>query len=87
VTASQRERSVAGGSQVHGLCSNGKADTETIPIAYEVGKLQTVVGQANGGRERWAFAFSAMQSSADKVRSDVRGAEAKDDWTLPLSAP
>lgn len=52
---------------------DSKADTETIPVADEVGKLQIVVGQANGGRERWAFAFSAMQRWADKVRSDVGG--------------
>lgn len=52
---------------------DSKADTETIPVADEVGKLQIVVGQANGGRERWAFAFSAMQRWTDKVRSDVEG--------------
>ena len=52
---------------------DSKADTETIPVADEVGKLQIVVGQVNGGRERWAFAFSAKQRWADKVRSDVQG--------------
>lgn len=52
---------------------DSKADTETISVADEVGKLQIVVGQANGGRERWAFAFSAMRRWADKVRSDVGG--------------
>lgn len=52
---------------------DSKADTETIPVANEISKLQIVVGQANGGRERWAFAFSAMKKWADKVRSDVEG--------------
>ena len=52
---------------------DSKADTETISVADEVGKLQIVAGQANGGRERWAFAFSAMKRWADKVRSDVEG--------------
>lgn len=52
---------------------DSKADTETIPVADEVAKLQYVVGQANGGRERWAFAFSAKQKWAEKVRSDVEG--------------
>lgn len=52
---------------------DSKADTETIPVADEIAKLQYVVGQANGGRERWAFAFSAKQKWAEKVRSDVKG--------------
>jgi len=52
---------------------DSKADTETIPIADEIVKLQYVVGQANGGRERWAFAFSAKQKWAEKVRADVEG--------------
>ena len=52
---------------------DSKADTETIPVADEIARLQYVVGQANGGRERWAFAFSAKQKWAQKVRSDVEG--------------
>ncbi|WP_199174315.1 hypothetical protein [Roseateles chitinivorans] len=53
---------------------DSKADTETVPVADEVSKLQiVVVGQANGGRERWAFAFSAKQKWAEKARSDVAG--------------
>lgn len=52
---------------------DSKADTETIPVADEIAKLQFVVGQANGGRERWAFAFSAKQKWAEKARSDVDG--------------
>ncbi|UCV05914.1 tetratricopeptide repeat protein [Dechloromonas denitrificans] len=52
---------------------DSKADTETIPVADEIAKLQYIVGQANGGRERWAFAFSAKQKWAEKARSDVEG--------------
>ena len=52
---------------------DSKADTETIPVADEIANLQYVVGQANGGRERWAFAFSAKRKWAEKVRSDVEG--------------
>lgn len=52
---------------------DSKADTETIPVADEIAKLQYVIGQANGGRERWAFAFSAKRKWAEKVRSDVQG--------------
>jgi hypothetical protein len=52
---------------------DSKADTETIPVADEIAKLQYVVGQANGGRERWAFAFSAKRKWAEKARSDVEG--------------
>src|SRR5688572_532256 len=49
---------------------DSKADTETIPIADEITGL-TYVGDANAGRERWAFAFSAKKKWAEKVRSDV----------------
>lgn len=52
---------------------DSKADTETIPVADEIAKLRYVVGQANCGRERWAFAFSAKQKWAEKARSDVEG--------------
>lgn len=52
---------------------DSKADTETITVADEIAKLQYVVGQANGGRERWALAFSAKQKWAEKARSDVEG--------------
>ena len=52
---------------------DSKADTESIPVADEIAKLQYVVGQASGGRERWAFAFSAKQKWAEKARSDVEG--------------
>jgi hypothetical protein len=52
---------------------DSKADTETIPVADEITKLQHVVGRANGGQERWAFAFSAMRKWTEKVRADVEG--------------
>lgn len=51
---------------------DSKADTETTPVSDEVSKL-TYVGLANAGSERWAFAFSAKKTWADKVRSDVAG--------------
>jgi hypothetical protein len=50
---------------------DSKADTETTPIADEISKLYC--GLANSGSERWAFAFSAKKTWADKVRSDVAG--------------
>lgn len=49
-----------------------KADTETYPVANEIAGL-TYVGEANNGRERWAFAFSAKRTWADKARNDVKG--------------
>jgi hypothetical protein len=51
---------------------DSKADTETYPVAEEISGL-TYVGNANGGRERWAFAFSAKANWADNVRKDVKG--------------
>jgi len=51
---------------------DSKADTETYPVADEISCL-TYVGNPNGGRERWAFAFSANARWADKVRKDVEG--------------
>lgn len=33
----------------------------------------TYIGDANGGRERWAFAFSAKARWTDKGRKDVKG--------------
>ncbi|NCT81674.1 MAG: tetratricopeptide repeat protein [Comamonadaceae bacterium] len=52
---------------------DSKADTETLPVAEEITKLQYVAGAAEGGKERWAFAFSAKQKWADKARADVEG--------------
>ena len=51
---------------------DSKADTETSPVSDEISKL-TYVGMANSGSERWAFAFSAKKTWADKARSDVAG--------------
>lgn len=51
---------------------DSKADTETTPVSDEISKL-TYVGLANSGSERWAFAFSAKKTWADKARSDVVG--------------
>jgi hypothetical protein len=45
---------------------------ETLPVADEIATL-TYVGEANAGRERWAFAFSAKEKWIEKIRSDVAG--------------
>lgn len=50
---------------------DSKADTETTPVADEISKLYC--GLPNSGSERWAFAFSAKKTWADKARSDVAG--------------
>ena len=51
---------------------DSKADSETYPVADEI-SLLTYVGEANAGRERWAFAFSAKKRWSQKVRDDVKG--------------
>lgn len=51
---------------------DGKADSETYPVAEKVSHL-TYVGEPNAGSERWAFAFSAKKKWVEKVRSDVEG--------------
>lgn len=51
---------------------DSKADSETYPVADEIYFL-TYVGEANAGRERWAFAFSAKKRWSQKVRDDVKG--------------
>lgn len=56
---------------------DSKADTETIPVADEIATL-SYVGEANAGRERWAFAFSAKKTWAAKIRGDVAGIIATD---------
>jgi len=56
---------------------DSKADTETISIANEIATL-SYVGEANAGRERWAFAFSAKKTWAEKIRGDVAGIVATD---------
>lgn len=50
---------------------DSKTDTETYPVADEVS--MRYVGEANGGKEKWAFAFSANARWAEKVRHDVEG--------------
>ena len=49
---------------------DSKADTETFAVASEISQL-FYVGEPNAGSERWAFAFSAKERWADKVRDDV----------------
>jgi hypothetical protein len=51
---------------------DGKADTETTPVAEEVSDMW-YVGEPNVGKEKWGFAFSAKAAWAAKVRSDVKG--------------
>jgi hypothetical protein len=50
---------------------DSKADTETYPVADEVSRFY--IGEANSGRERWGFAFSAKKNWTKKVRDDVLG--------------
>ncbi len=50
---------------------DSKADSETYPVADEISRFY--IGEANSGRERWAFAFSAKKTWADKACSDVLG--------------
>ena len=51
---------------------DGKADTETFPVAQELANFW-YVGNAQAGKERWAFAFSAKKTWKKKVREDVQG--------------
>jgi hypothetical protein len=48
---------------------DSKVDTESYPVADEITCIY--VGEANSGRERWGFAFSAKKKWAEKVRKDV----------------
>ena len=50
---------------------DSKADSETYPVADEISRVY--IGEANSGREKWAFAFSAKKKWADKARQDVNG--------------
>ena len=52
---------------------DSKVDTETVPVADELVTL-FYVGDADAGRERWAFAFSAKERWTDKSRADVDAA-------------
>jgi hypothetical protein len=51
---------------------DGKVDTETYAVAEEIAQ-RWFVGDANSATERWAFAMSAKEEWAPKVRSDVKG--------------
>ena len=51
---------------------DSKADTETTPVADEISDLY-YEGEANSGREHWAFAFSAKQRWKQKIIDDVQG--------------
>jgi len=50
---------------------DSKVDTETTPVSDELSAV--FLGDANAGRERWAFAFSAKKSWLAKIRADVKG--------------
>jgi hypothetical protein len=50
---------------------DSKADSESYPVADEISRVY--IGEANSGRERWAFAFSAKKTWTEKVRGDVEG--------------
>jgi len=51
---------------------DGKVDTETYTVSKEIAQ-RWFVGDANAASERWAFAMSAKEDWAPKVRSDVKG--------------
>jgi hypothetical protein len=50
---------------------DSKVDSETYAVSDEITRIY--IGEANTGRERWAFAFSAKERWVDKVRADVKG--------------
>ncbi|MGX7742768.1 hypothetical protein [Rhodopseudomonas parapalustris] len=50
---------------------DSKADSETFPVADEISRFY--MGEPNSGREKWAFAFSAKKTWAQKARNDVKG--------------
>lgn len=50
---------------------DSKVDSETYPVADEI--ALTYIGEPNGARERWVFAFSAKAKWQEKVRADVKG--------------
>lgn len=52
---------------------DSKADAETFPVAAAISAAWYVGSGDRGGKERWAFAFSAKQGWTGKVRSDVKG--------------
>src|ERR1700761_6445454 len=51
---------------------DSKADAETYPVADDLAMAWFIgEGARESSRERWAFAFSAMQKWQPKVKSDV----------------
>lgn len=59
------------GNWTRGRWRQQSGHQKTTPVADEISKLYC--GEANSGSERWAFAFSAKKTWADKARSDVAG--------------
>ncbi len=51
---------------------DSKADGESFPVADELSDI-FFDGEANSGRERWGFAFSAKGEWKRKIREDVDG--------------
>ena len=51
---------------------DSKADTETYAVSEEISGSY-FIGQANAGKEKWAFTISAKEKWKDKIKSDVRG--------------
>jgi len=51
---------------------DSKADAETYSVSEDVTRLW-YAGDAEAGKERWAFAFSAKKEWSGKVRKDVQG--------------
>lgn len=50
---------------------DGKTDAETYPVSEAVA-IRWFVPDADGAKERWAFAFSAKRAWRPKVQSDVK---------------
>lgn len=51
---------------------DSKADSESFAVADELSDI-FFEGEANAGRERWGFAFSAKERWQQKIRDDVDG--------------
>lgn len=68
------ERTIAPNLRPHTGPDGGgdsKVDTETFPVSEEI--LRFYVGDTTAAKERWAFAFSAKKTWAQKARNDVKG--------------
>ena len=53
------------------MAETAKPNSETFPVADEISRIY--IGEPNSGREKWAFAFSAKKTWAQKARDDVEG--------------